>query len=149
MGVLDAINKGKQTNQTAKQLYMAKMFNRPISITGIMQFFTEQLQCNGFGQMAPISKENKGKINGFIKFLQNNGFTSQEIYEFLQKCIENWQQLLSTDIHTDNRKKYNLDTVPNLIDIIHCKTQIFRELNKEVEEVDDDNFDIWAEFAKD
>ena len=145
MNVEDAINKGKQTNQTAKQLYLAKQFNRPVSMTGILQFMAEQLKLHDYGQMAPISKANKGKVHGFIKFLRNNGFTDREIYEFVQKCIENWQDFLRTDIYTDNRKKYNLDTIPNIIDIIHCKTQFFNELNKEIEEED---FDIWEEWGK-
>lgn len=148
MGVTDAVNKGRETNKTAKQIYLAKQYNRPVSITGVLQFMSEQLKIYDYGQMAPISKENKNKINGFIKFLRNNGFDDKEIYEFVKKCVENWQEFLGIDIHTDNRKKYNLDTVPNIIDIIHCKTQFYNELNKEKEEIDDEG-DIWELWGKD
>lgn len=149
MNLSEAVQKGKQTNQTAKQRYLAKIYNRPVSITGILQFFNEQLSINNYGPMAPIAKKNQHKLNGFIKMLRNNGFSDQEIYEFVQKCVENWAVLSKKQFFTDNRKHYNLDAVPNLIDIIHCKTQFFNEINKEEEEIDDDNFDIWAEFGKD
>lgn len=149
MNLSEAVQKGKQTNQTAKQRYLAKQLHRPVSITGILQFFSEQLSLNNYGPMAPINKKNKGMINGFIKFLRNNGFTDQEIYEFVQKCVENWPDISKEQFFTDNRKKYTLDTVPNLIDIIICKTQMFREINNEKEEIDDDNFDIWEEWSKD
>ena len=148
MNLSEAIQKGKKTHQTAKQIYLAKMFNRPVSITGILQFFSEQLSLNNYGPMAPINKKNKGMIQGFIKFLRNNGFTDREIYEFVQKCVENWAELAEKQFLTDNRKKYNLDTVPNLVDIVICKTQFFNEINTEKEEIDDD-FDIWAEWGKD
>ena len=148
MGVADAVTKGKQTNQTARERYLAKMFNRPVTITGILQFFSEQLSLNNYGPMAPINKKNKGMIQGFIKFLRNNGFTDLEIYEFVQKCVENWAELAEKQFLTDNRKKYNLDTVPNLVDIVICKTQFYNEINTEKEEIDDD-FDIWAEWGKD
>jgi hypothetical protein len=148
MVVAEAVNKGKQTNLTAKQRYLSKQFSRPVSVTGILQFMNEQLKLNNYGPMAPIAKKNKHKINGFIKFLQNNDFTNKEIYEFVQKCVENWDDLLKTDIFTDNRKKYTLDTVPNIIDIIHCKTQFFNEINKKQVVFDEDEADIWEMWGE-
>lgn len=84
--------------------------------------------------MPPMTKENRLKINGLIKFFKNNGLDDKDIYNFIDKCVENWYLLQNIDMYTDNRKKYKLDTRPNLVDIIHCKTQIYSELAMEREE---------------
>ena len=145
MSVLDAVNKGKATNLSAREKYLAKQFSRPVSISGLLQFMAEQLKLNGYGPLTPITKQNKNKINGFIKFLRNNSFSDQEIYEFIKECVEKWEELASIDIYTDNRKKYTLDTIPNIVDIVHCKSQIFNELNKEKEDTEDmDIFTAWG-----
>ena len=145
MSVLDAVNKGKATNLSAREKYLAKQFSRPVSISGLLQFMAEQLKINGYGPLTPITKQNKNKINGFIKFLRNNSFSDQEIYEFIKECVEKWEELTSIDIYTDNRKKYTLDTIPNIVDIVHCKSQIFNELNKEKEDTEDmDIFTAWG-----
>ena len=145
MSVMDAVNKGKETNKAAKKTYLQKRLSRPLTSNGLLQFMGEQVRANGYGPMAPITKNNKYKIAGFIKFLRNNSFDDKEIYEFVQTCIEKWNDLLSIDIHTDNRKKYSLDTVPNIVDIIHCKMQIFNEINKEPAEVEEvDIFTAWG-----
>ena len=145
LSVLDAVNKGKATNLSAREKYLAKQFSRPVSISGLLQFMAEQLKLNGYGPLTPITKQNKNKISGFIKFLRNNSFSDQEIYEFIKECVEKWEELASIDIYTDNRKKYTLDTMPNIVDIVHCKSQIFNELNKEKEDTEDmDIFTAWG-----
>lgn len=149
LSVLDAVNKGKATNLAAKEKYLAKQFSRPISVTGLLQFMNEQVRLNGYGPMAPITKKNKHKLTGFIKFLRNNSFTDKEIYEFVKECIERWDDLMSIEIHTDNRKKYTLDSVPNIIDIVHCKSQIFNELNKKQDDIPDEEFNIWEKWGED
>jgi hypothetical protein len=96
--------------------------------------------------MPPMTKENRRKINGFIKFLKNNGFNDKDIYLFIDKCVENWYMLQNIDMYTDKRKKYKLDTRPNLVDIIHCKTQIFNELNQEELDEEIDLLDAWGDM---
>lgn len=143
MDVQEALAKAKKTTEMSKQRYFEKRFNRPVTTTGLIQYLTEQLKANNFGPMPPMTKENRLKINGFIKFLKNNGMEDKDVYFFIDKCVENWYILQNIDMYTDKRKKYKLDTRPNLVDIIHCKTQIFNELNQEKEE-EIDLLDAWG-----
>jgi len=149
LGVLDAVNKGKAITTAAKERYLAKQLARPVSVSGLLHFMNEQLRVNNYGPLAPITKKNKHKITGFIKFLRNNSFSDKEIYEFIKECIEKWNDLASIDIYTDNRKKYTLDSVPNIVDIIHCKSQIFNEFNKEQDDIPDEDLDVWELWGKD
>lgn len=144
MDVKKALEQAKKRNKEAKRLNFAKQMNRKASVSGIIQFFRNTLTANNLGTMAPINKENSHKINGFIKFLRNNGFEDKEIYDFLEKCIKEWQHLTGIQMYTDNRKKYTLDTRPNIVDIIHCKTQIFNELNEDEEDEDIDLLEAWG-----
>jgi hypothetical protein len=143
MNLQDAIEKAKKTTKEARAKYRQKQINRPVTVTGVIGYLTEQLRTNNFGPMPPMTKENRLKINGFIKFLKNNGFNDKDIYLFIDKCVENWYMLQNIDMYTDKRKKYKLDTRPNLVDIIHCKTQIFNELNQEKDE-EIDLLDAWG-----
>jgi hypothetical protein len=146
MNLQDALKKAKQTTEESRAKYRSKQLNRPISVTGLIQYLQEQLTVNNFGPMPPMTKENRRKINGFIKFLKNNGFNDKDIYLFIDKCVENWYMLQNIDMYTDKRKKYKLDTRPNLVDIIHCKTQIFNELNQEELDEEIDLLDAWGDM---
>jgi len=143
MDLQQALEKAKQTTEEARAKYRAKIINRPVTINGLIQYLTDQLKTNNFGTMQPMTKENRLKINGFIKFLKNNGLDDRDIYLFIDKCVENWYILQNIDIYTDKRKKYKLDTRPNMLDIIYCKTQIFNELNQEKDE-EIDLLDAWG-----
>ncbi len=148
MNIEQALQQAKEKNVNAKLKYLEKQTCRPVSVSGILQYLQEQLILNNYGDLAPITKETRNKIHGFIKFLKNNGLEDREIYEFLTKCVENWDFLLTLKVFTDNRKKYNLDTRPNILDIINCKTQLFQELNNKIEEIEDDDIDFLAEWGK-
>jgi len=148
MNVADAINKGQQIHKTARQVYMEKQLSRPVSVTGILQFMQEQMTINGYGPMAPINKANTKKIFGFIKFLKNAGYTDPEIYGFVKDCVENWATISQIKIFTDGRKSYTLDVVPNIVDIIICKTQIFNEINKKEAGIDLDEESLWELWGK-
>jgi hypothetical protein len=143
MNLQEAMERAKKTTEEARAKYKQKQINRPVTITGIIGYLTEQLKTNNFGPMPPMTKENRLKINGFIKFLKNNGLEDKDIYIFIDKCVENWYILQNIDMYTDKRKKYKLDTRPNLVDIVHCKTQIFNELNQEKDE-EIDLLDAWG-----
>ena len=143
MNVSDAVNKGQNTHKTARQVYMEKQLSRPVSASGILQFMQEQMTINNYGPMAPISKDNAKKIFGFIKFMKNNGYEDKEIYGFIKDCVENWANISKLKIFTDNRRSYTLDVVPNIIDLINCKSQIFNEINKKEAEIDAEEKDIW------
>lgn len=134
MDLQDALEKARKITEESRIKYRAKQLNRPLSVTGLIQYLQEQLTANNFGNMPPMTKENRLKINGLIKFFKNNGLDDKDIYNFIDKCVENWYLLQNIDMYTDNRKKYKLDTRPNLVDIIHCKTQIYSELAQEKEE---------------
>ena len=143
MDLQNALEKAKKVTEESRAKYRAKIITRPVTVTGLIQYLTEQLKANNFGPMAPMTKENRLKINGFIKFLKNNGMEDKDIYLFIDKCVENWYILQNIDMYTDKRKKYKLDTRPNLVDIIYCKTQIFNELNQEKDE-EIDLLDAWG-----
>lgn len=143
MNLQDALEKAKKTTEESRAKYKKKQLHRPVTVTGLIGYLAEQLRIHDFGPMPPMTKENRLKINGFIKFLKNNGFEDKDIYIFIDKCVENWYILQNIDMYTDKRKKYKLDTRPNLVDIIHCKTQIFQELNQEKEE-EIDLLDAWG-----
>ncbi len=143
MDLQNALEKAKKVTEESRAKYRAKIINRPVTVTGLIQYLTEQLMTNNFGTMALMAKENRLKINGFIKFLKNNGMEDKDIYLFIDKCVENWYILQNIDMYTDKRKKYKLDTRPNLVDIIYCKTQIFNELNQEKDE-EIDLLDAWG-----
>jgi hypothetical protein len=147
MNIEQALKQAKEKNVNAKLRHLEKQTIRPISANGLLQHMKEQLILNNYGDMAPITKDTRNKIHGFIKFLKNNGLEDREIYEFLTKCVENWDFLQNLKIYTDNRKKYVLDTRPNILDIINCKTQLFQELNNKIES-DDDDIDFLAEWGK-
>jgi|SRR6056297_578125 len=143
------IEQSKKKSEQAKINNARKRDNRPISVSGILQFMAEELQKNNYCDITPTTKDTRNKIHGFIRFLKNNGLEDKEIYAFLAKCIENWAFLSNIKMHTDNRKKYNLDTVPNILDIINCKNQIFNEINIKKEDVEnDDDIDLLEEWAK-
>lgn len=148
MNVADAVNKGKDTHKTARQVYLEKQLLRPVSVTGILQFMQEQMTINGYGPMAPINKANTKKIFGFIKFLKNADYTDPEIYGFVKDCVENWANISQLKIFTDGRKSYTLDVVPNLVDIIICKTQIFNEINKKEVEDNAEEESLWDLWGK-
>lgn len=142
MNVSEAMKKARSKHQESLKAQREKRLSRPASVTGIIQFFNDLYVRQEMGAMPPMKKEDKNKINGFIKFFKNNGYTDKEIYQFVENVFDFWSRLRNLDIYTDNRKKYILDTRPNLIDMIHCKTQIFQELNVKEEPIDDDNVDL-------
>jgi hypothetical protein len=148
MNIEQALKQAKEKNVSAKLKFLAGQPNRPVSVNGILQHLKDQIILNNYGDLAPITKDTRNKIHGFIKFLKNNGLEDKEIYEFLTKCVENWDFLQNIKIHTDNRKKYNLDTRPNILDIINCKTQLFQELNNKIEESNEEDIDFLAEWGK-
>jgi hypothetical protein len=41
-----------------------------------------------------------------------------------------------------------LDVVPNIIDLINCKSQIFNEINKKEAEIDAEEEDVWSLWGK-
>jgi hypothetical protein len=143
VNVTEAMKKAADKTKLARQAYNAKQKQRPASVSGILQFMQDKMDA----PMAPINKENRNKINGLIKFLRNNGFSDLEIYDFIEKCIEKWPIFMNIEMFTDNRKKYNLDTRPNILDIINCKTQLFNEINTKIDENDDEE-DLLALWGK-
>ena len=148
MNVAEAVNKGKDTHKTARQVYLERQLQRPVSVTGILQFMQEQMTINGYGPMAPINKANTKKIFGFIKFLKNADYTDPEIYGFVKDCVENWAEISKIQIYTDNRKSYTLDVVPNIVDLINCKSQIYNEINKKEAEIEEEEKDIWQLWSE-
>lgn len=145
MNLQEALEKAQKKTEEARKKYRKKQLNRPVTVTGLLQYFTEQLRINDFGPMPPMTVKNRQSINGLIKFLRKNGMDDKEIYLFVDKCFEDWYILRNIDMHTDKRKKYNLDTRPNLVDIVHCKTQIFNEINQEENE-EIDLLDAWGDM---
>jgi hypothetical protein len=147
MDVARAIELAKKRTAEAKRSNVAKIRHRPVTATGIVQFMKEKSQEKGYYGDEIISKDNVKKIYGFIKLLQNNDYDGPKIYEFLEKCVENWQNLQNIVVLTDNKKKYILDTKPNIIDIIHCKTAILRHFQEESADPDEE-FDMEAAWGE-
>lgn len=133
MDIEKALKQAEQKTKLAKARYLAKITSRPATPTGILQFMAEN-NCRTM-----TNQKDRVKINGLIKFLKNNGLEDRDIYDFIKNCVKNWDSLQNAKIFTDNRKKYNIDTRPNILDIINCKTQLygfFQEESEEDEEID-------------
>jgi hypothetical protein len=148
MDVKKAIEHAKMKNEQAKLRMISKQTNRPVSVSGILQVMNEQMMESSYGFMNPITKETRNKVHGFIKFLKNNDYQDSEIYDFIKNCIKNWDILKNLQIKTDNKKKYTLDTKPNILDIINCKQDFITELSLKFEEKDDSDVDFLEEWSK-
>ena len=135
MDIKKALEQAKQKTAASKARYLAKITSRPATPTGILQFMAEN-DCRPL-----INKKDKFKINGLIKFFRNNSLEDKEIYDFIKNCIGNWNSLQNIKIFTDNHKKYNLDSKPNIVDIIHCKAQLYGHFQEEIEE-DEEEIDL-------
>lgn len=141
MGVSEAIQKAQDKYKASLKVQQEKRKTRPATTAGILQFVNDLYSKYDMGAVPPINKNDKHKITGFIKFLKNNGFEDKEVYEFIESAFSEWGRLCQLEIYTENRKRYTLDTRPNIIDVIHCKTQIFQEL-KTTEAPEDENMDL-------
>lgn len=145
MSVKEAIAKAQSKYQESLKKQREKRTHKPATPTGIIQFFNDLYLKNEMGYVPTLKKQDKHKVTGFVKLLKNNGYEDREIYEFIERVFDAWSRLTAIDMHTDNRKKYILDTRPNLIDLIHCKTQIFQELNEKEDDTPqtDDLLELW------
>jgi len=129
----DALKKSEQKHEEAKEKQFQKRTRRPVTTSGLIQYFSDLYYFYGIYQPPLLTKDTRNKVNGFIKLLKNNGYEDHEIWDFIKQVFENWDYFKQQDFYTDNRKKYILAIRPDLKDIIVCKGQFIQELSKEEE----------------
>ena len=127
----DAIQSSQEKYEQAKDRQRQKRTNRPISTSGLVQYFNDLYHIYGLGSPPPINEDTRNKINGLVKNLKKNGYDDSEIWDFLRRIFENWDYLKHLNFYTDNRKSYILATLPDLKDVVNCKTQFIQELSRE------------------
>lgn len=140
MKLNDALKKSEEKHSEAKNKQFEKRTRRPVTTSGLIQFFQDLYHTHGLGQPPLLKKDTRNKVSGLIKLLKNNDFEDHEIWEFIRQVFENWDYFKQQDFYTDNRKKYILATRPDLADITHCKSQFIQELSKEEEQELECNF---------
>ena len=142
MKLSEALSQGQQKYQEAKKREMAKRKLRPVTTSGLIQFFADLYHKHDLGKPPNLSKQDRGKISGLIKLLKNNGYESQDIYEFIESVFENWNLYKQKEFLTLNKKKYRLSNWPDLIDIVNCREQFIRELHSECQDDVDEDVDL-------
>jgi hypothetical protein len=147
MKLSDALERGQQKYQEARKKEQEKRRQRPVTTSGLIQFFSDLYDKAGLGRPPVLSKENRGKISGLIKLLKNNGYENKDIYDFIEQIFDSWDQFKQQEFQTLHKKKYVLSAWPDLMDIVNCRDQFIRELSKEEDtlhnECNEDLLTMW------
>jgi len=143
----NAIQKAKSKHENSKEEDRRKRLSRPVTAGGIINFFHDLYFKYDIKGYVPLKKDDYNKVNGFIKLLRNNHYSDEEIYAVIEEIFSQWDQIKEADIKTDNRKSYILNDSTDLLDIVKCKNDIFREITKENEPEDENKslLEIWRE----
>jgi len=129
VSVLNALKCAKTKSSQAHEAKKNKY--RQLTSRNLIYYFSSLCET-----ARPITKDTFNKLNGFITLLRNNGWTDEQIYEFIEESVENWPKGKKA-ITNKNRKEYILDTQPNLQDIIVCSNW-FMDRTKE-----DEQYNLW------
>lgn len=150
MNLNDALRKGQEKHSEAKLKQFEKRTKRPVTTSGLIQFFQDLYYQYDLGQPPLINNDTRNKTSGLIRLLRNNDFEDREIWSFIRQVFENWDYFKQQNFYTDNQKKYILAIHPDLKDIINCKGQFLQELAKKKDELEcnsdeqnEDLLDIW------
>jgi len=148
----DAINKGKETYEKAREVESIKKKTRPITKNTLINYFYDLYRVYEYGSPPIITKDTLNKVGGLVKVLKNNGYEDKDFYDTFDKIFDKWDYLKNLEIKTNNRKKYILDYKPNLMDIINCRNEILDNLEsaKQIEPVQEDDdgeslFEMWEQ----
>lgn len=95
MKLRDALQKSEEKHSEAKNKQFEKRTNRPVTTTGLIQFFQDLYHIHGLGQPPLLKKDTRNKISGLIKLLKNNDFEDHEIWEFIRQVFDNNENIHS------------------------------------------------------
>lgn len=132
----DKIKAAKNKAKEYQKSKIKKLPKRKASSFNILLFFNH-LVAQTYDMVACHSKDTRKKVGGLIKFLKNNGFTDEEIYDWIRDIVENWERYALKKTTTDRGHEYTINNYPNLKDIIYCKTFFLNadiELNNQGDE---------------